>query len=230
VTPEALVDLLSPEVVGMSLGAILTIMTLSYIFGDNALYRFALHVFVGALVGYSLGILLRDVVRPTVEALQDDPVVVIPLVLGMLLIFKGFPKYAYVGNLSTAYLVGVGAAVALSGALLGTLIPQIEATGRILSPDSLGASPQALVNNPLILVGTILTLMAFNFAAPREGGLAGQWTRVVEGARWVGHLFLAVAFGAAFAGALTASLSIFIGRIQFLIDFITKHIIGGLLG
>jgi hypothetical protein len=228
VTPEALVDLLSPEVVGMSLGAILTIMILSYIFGDNALYRFALHVFVGTLVGYSVGIVLRDVVQPTVEAVQADPVVVIPLVLGMLLIFKGFPKYAYVGNLSTAYLVGIGAAVALSGALLGTLIPQIGATGRILSLDSLGASPLALVSNPLILVGTICTLMAFSFAAPREGGLAGQWTRFVEGARWVGRLFLAVAFGTAFAGALTASLTILIGRIQFLIDFVAEQILGGL--
>jgi hypothetical protein len=230
VTPEALVDLLSPEVVGMSLGAILTIMTLSYIFGDNALYRFALHVFVGTLVGYSVGIVLRDVVRPTVEAVQNDPVVVIPLVLGMLLIFKGFPKYAYVGNLSTAYLIGIGAAVALSGALLGTLIPQIGATGRVLNLDAMAKFTLGPVDSLLILGGTICTLMAFSFAAPREGGLAGQWTRFVEGARWVGRLFLAVAFGTAFAGALTASLTIFIGRIQFLIDFITKYFIDQLLG
>jgi hypothetical protein len=35
----------------------------------------------------------------------------------------------------------------------------------------------------------------------------------------VGRWFLLVTFGVAFAGALTASLSIFIGRIQYLIDF-----------
>lgn len=216
-------ETLDVEAAGMALGAILTFMILSYLLGDNPLYRFALHLFIGALVGYSLGIVFRDVLYDMVfDLLLTDPIVVIPLVLGILLIFKFFPRQAHIGNFSVAYLVGVGAAVALSGALLGTLIPQIGATGRALSFDLMTSSPLAPVNGLLIVVGTAFTLMTFAFAAPKQEGLAGVWTQIVRISGWVGRVFLTFAFGVAFAGALTASLSIFIGRIEYLITILTE--------
>ena len=49
------------------------------------------------------------------------------------------------------------------------------------------------------------------------GGLAGMWGQVVGVLAWAGRVFLIFAFAAAFAGALTASLSILIGRIQYII-------------
>ncbi len=224
------------DIVGLVLGAVLTLMIFSYLVGDNPLYRLALHLFVGALVGYSFGIVLRDVLFKMVLAqlLTNPLAVVIPLVLGILLLFKGFPKQAYVGNFSVAYLVGVGTAVALSGALLGTLVPQIGATGRALSFDSLDlfrlADLQRLADGLLVVVGTVCTLMAFNFTACKERGLAGTWRRIVGLLAWIGRGFLLFAFSVAFAGALTASLSIFIGRIQYLIDAfknIYLHVVGG---
>jgi hypothetical protein len=147
--------------------------------------------------------------------------VVVPLVLGILLLFKGFPRQAYAGNFSVAYLVGVGTAVALSGALLGTLVPQIGATGRALSPASLASSRGGLLDGLLIVVGTTCTLMASAFVARKRQGLAGAWAQIVRLAAGVGRIFIIFALGVAFAGALTASLSIFIGRIQYLIDVLT---------
>jgi len=213
-------------------GAALTLLIFSYLLGDNPLYRLALHLFVGALLGYSFGIVLRDVLRNMVLAqLSTDPLaVVVPLVLGILLLFKGFPRQAYVGNLSVAYLVGVGTAVALSGALLGTLVPQIGATGHALSRTSLGSFRAGLLDGLLIVVGTVCTLMISTFAARKQRGLAGAWTQIVRLASGVGRTFLTVALGVAFAGALTASLSIFIGRLQYLIDVFTDiyfRMVGG---
>lgn len=221
-----------PETVGLLVGAVLTILILSYLLGDNPLYRLALHLFVGALVGYSVGIVLRDVLLGMVlSQLLTDPLgVIVPLVLGLLLLFKGFPRQAYVGNFSVAYLVGVGAAVALSGALLGTLIPQVGATGRALSPAALQASRAGLLDGVLIIVGTTCTLMSFTFTAQKQQGLAGAWALIVKLAARIGRIFIICAFGVAFAGALTASLSIFIGRIQYLIDVITDvyfRVLGG---
>ena len=117
------------ETAGLVAGAVLTLLIFSYLLGDNPLYRLAVHLFVGALVGYSFGIVFRDVLLDMVFAqLLDDPsVVVVPLVLGILLLIKGLPRHAYIGNSSVAYLVGVGSAVALSGALLGTIVPQVGA-------------------------------------------------------------------------------------------------------
>lgn len=217
-TPEIL------EIAGLVLGAVLTFMVLSYLLGDNPLYRLALHLFVGALVGYSLGVVLRDVLlKMALASLRDNPILLVPLAMGLwLFFFKSIPRLAYVGNFPVAYLVGVGTAVALSGALLGTLIPQIRATGHALSLTS-SASPHAgPLNGLLIVAGTVCTLMVFNFAAPKQRGLARTWSQAVGALARVGRVFLIFAFAVAFAGALTASLSLLIGRIQYLIDVFTK--------
>jgi hypothetical protein len=220
------------EIAGLVLGAVLTFMILSYAFGDNPLYRLALHLFMGALVGYTSGVVLRDVVIPIArDQLQSNPILVVPLAMGLwLLLVKGIPRLAYAGNFVTAYLVGVGTAVALSGALLGTLVPQVRATGRALGVASVATSPAELLDGVMVFVGTICTLMAFNFAAPKERGLAGTWGRVVGVLAWVGRVLLIFAFAAAFAGALTASLSVFIGRVQYLIEAFTEiyfYVTGG---
>ncbi len=210
------------DIVGLVLGAVLTLLIFSYLLGDNPLYRLALHLFVGALIGYSFGILLRDVLigMALAQLLANPIAVVCPLVLGLLLLFKGFPRQAYVGNFSVAYLVGVGTAVALSGALLGTIVPQIGATGRALSTDALASFRLGPLDGLLIVVGTVCTLMAFTFTARKRQGAAGIWARIVGMMAWVGRVFLIFVYGVAFAGTLTASLSIFIGRIQYLIDIL----------
>jgi len=207
----------TPDIVGV----VLTFLILSYMLWDNPLYRLALHLFVGALIGYSFGVVLRDVLYDMMLLnLRGDPLLVIPLVLGILLFFKGFPRQAYIGNFSIAYLIGVGTAVALSGALLGAIIPQVEATGRALSAASVASFRFGLLDGVMIIVGTVCTLMAFNFTTSKRSGLAGMWTRLVRAIGWIGRVFLIVAFGVAFAGALTASLSIFIGRVQYIVNFV----------
>jgi hypothetical protein len=217
VSPEML------EIAGLVVGAVLTFMILSYLAGDNPLYRLALHLFIGTLVGYSFGVVVRDIlVKTALGQLRSNPILLVPLAMGLwLFLFKSIPRLAYVGNFPVAYLVGVGTAVALSGALLGTLVPQIGATGRALSRAALASSRVGLLDGLMIVVGTICTLMAFNFAAPRQRGLAGAWARIVGVLAWVGRVFLIFALAVAFAGALTASLSVFISRVQYLIGVLT---------
>jgi hypothetical protein len=202
------------DLIGSVIGAVLTLLVFSYFLGDNPLYRLALHLFVGALVGYSFSMVLRVVYDLVWIQLGQNPLVVLPLVFGLLLLFKYFPRRAYIGNFPMAYLVGVGVAVAVGGALLGTLVPQIEATGRVLAPDSWGLYPWWGGGPALIFVGTVFTLLAFTFTAQGEQGLAGLWSRIIRVSGGIGRFFLIVTFGLAFAGAVTASLSIFIGRVQ----------------
>ena len=205
------------ETTGMLLGAGLTLLILTYLpLGNNPLYRLALHVFIGALVGYSCGIVITFVYDVLFIRLPGDSILAVPLLMGLwLFLVKSFPRLAHTGNFVIAYLVGVGTAVALSGALLGTLVPQVGATARALSQEPL--NPFSLTDGFLVVVGTICTLMAFNFAAPKQGGLAGTWGQVVGALALVGRVFLLFAFAVAFAGALTTSLSILIGRIQYII-------------
>jgi len=211
--------------IGVAVGVGLSIFILSYVLlGENPLYRLALHVFIGGLIGYGIAIAISEVMIDTlvVQLLERDFLVALPTVLGILLLVKGLPKYAYVGNLSVAYLVGVGVAVALGGALLGTLIPQVEATALTLSiePTSLYTMDglRSLLDGLLVVVGTICTLLMFQFTGRTEAGGTGIGARLVGVASWIGRVFLTCALGVAFAGAFTTFLSIFIGRVQEIIQ------------
>jgi hypothetical protein len=207
---------MTADLVGLMVGILLTLMVLSYILGDNPLYRLALHLLVGATVGYGTAVTVVTVLKMVLPALQGEMnervITVIPLMLGILLLFKGFPRWAALGNFSTAFLVGVGAAVAIGGALLGTIIPQIAATGSLST--WLRQGPSGLVNGLLIAFGTICALLAFTFIVPRQATLRRLWAGSVGILGRVGRLlFLMSAFGAAFAIALTASLTVLVGRI-----------------
>ena len=212
---------MSLELAGVALGALLTILVFSYILGDNPLYRLALHVFLGALVGYAFGVMIREVwlkliVSPLLEDSIGNMVVVIPLLIVLaLFFFKSIPRLAYVGNFPLAFLIGVGIAVALVGAFVGTLAPQFEATANAMYADP--------AEGTIIAIGTICTLLAFDFTlTQKRRGLGGIIGKLIGLFGKVGRLFLTVAFGVAFAGAITAALSIFIGRVQYLIETVTK--------
>jgi len=207
------------DVIGVLVGATLTILVLSYLVGDNFLYRLALHIFLGALVGYVFGVTIREVwgkliADPWRENLFGNLALVIPVGIGFgLFVFKSIPRFAYIGNYFLSPLIGFGIAIALIGAVAGTLAPQFGATINAIS-----ASP---LQGTLIAVGTVCTLLAFDFTfTQRRRGLGGAIGKAIEWAGKVGRGFLMVAFGVAFAGTITAALSVFIGRIQYLIEAI----------
>lgn len=216
---------MTADMLGLIVGTLLTLMVLSYILGDNPLYRLALHLLVGATVGYGVAVTVVTVfihtVFPALQGQAADRVrIVIPLVLGILLLFKGFSRWAAWGNFSTAFLVGVGAAVAVGGALLGTLIPQTAAVGSLGSWLREGLA--GLVNGLLIAVGTICALLAFAFTVPRQPTIRRLWSGGMGLLGYLGRLFLMSTFGTAFAIALTASLTVLVGRIYSIVMSIQK--------
>lgn len=206
----------------MMIGTVLTLMIFSYLLGDNALYRLALALLVGAGVGYALGIALRFLIFDWIaEAMTaSDPsaslIYAVPLLLGGLLLFKGFgrSKIAVLGNIPLAFLIGVGAAVAVSGALTGTLIPQVRATGMALN---LQAPLLALVEGLIVLIGTIATLSFFSSTA-RSAQRRGLLDGLQRGLRSLGEIFVAVALGVAFSGAVTSALTAWVMRLWQMIE------------
>lgn len=125
------------EVVGL----FLTLMVLLYlIIGDNALFRIVTYAFIGVASGYVAVLVIFQVLVPrllnllTSGDLLSLALRLVPFVLGILLLFKLFPRLTAVGTLPMAVLVGVGAAVAIGGALFGTLFGQIRGTIGLFSP------------------------------------------------------------------------------------------------
>ena len=70
----------------------------------------------------------RRLVVPLVSDPTGNGLLFIPLVLGLLLLLKLRTAWSPFGNLPIGFLFGVGSALAIGGALSGTLLPQIIAT------------------------------------------------------------------------------------------------------
>ena len=216
-----------PEILGLIIGTIITLMIFSYLLGDNVLYRWALALLVGSAVGYATGIAVDFVWQQWITpALSNtDPAAnltyTVPLLLGSLLLLKGFPparflgKISVLGNIPLGYLVGVGAGVAISGALTGSLIPQVLATGQGIRLD---AGILELLQGGVVLVGTLSVLLLFA-ARPKSQPLGRETLSISQRSiRQLGGFFLVVGLGAAFAGAITSALTAMVIRLSQIND------------
>lgn len=205
---------------------LLTLLILSFIFGDNPLFRIAAYLFVGVSAGYAAVLMIYQVLWPrlVVPIVAGEWIAAIPLTLGLLLTFRLVPSFSRVGNMSMAYLVGTAAAVAIGGAVIGTLLAQTR--GAI---DSFGQAGGALGSSRLIeasimLLGTVTTLAYFQFSTRSQPNQPAQRPAIVEALAQFGKLFIAITLGALFAGVLSATLVALIERIGFIQTTLTTYL------
>lgn len=212
------------ELVSGILSFFLTLMVFSYLIGDNPLFRTAIYIFIGVSAGYAAVVAIYQVILPNLVmplilgGTAERIVLAFPLVLGLLLLLKLSPGAARLGNPALAYLVGAGAAVAVVGAVTGTLIPQVMAS--INQFDT--AQPNALeriIEGSIILTGTVSTLAYFHFGV---GAKSSHRNPLIGVLALVGQVFIGVAFGVLFAGAYAAAATALIERVQSLINFLNS--------
>jgi hypothetical protein len=205
---------------------LLTIMVLSYLIGDNPFFRIAIYLFVGVAAGYAGAVAWHQVLWPKLfrpiiyGTLTEKLLAIVPLLLGILLLAKLSPRAARLGNPAMAYLVGVGAAVAIGGAVLGTIFPQTVATVNMFSLTGAGVG-ERLFESSIILVGAITTLIYFQFGA-KNTATGSQRGKLIGILGWIGQGFVAITLGALFAGVYAAAMTALIERISFLWTFLTS--------
>ena len=227
------------DTAGTVVAIVLTLFVFSYLLGDNFLFRLAEHIFVGVAVGYAVIIAFHSVLgpkllTPLVQSLGAGNwgnvlLTLIPLIFGLLLLTKPIRRLSWLGSLSVALLLGVGAALAIGGALLGTLLPQVSATADISRYLTRYGPGLGLLSAVLIILGTIGVLLRFSFSAGGDGRLAQLRQRVVRTWGGLGQWFILIAFGAILATTFMSRMSLLAGRVQFLWDSV-RNLVGGLGG
>lgn len=221
------------DTAGMWVAVVLTLFVFSYLLGDNVLFRLAEHLFVGTAVGYAVVVVFHNVLAaklftPAVEAFGQANQwprllpILLPLVLGLLLLTKPSKRFSWLGSISVALLLGVGAALAIGGALFGTLLPQVDATADIMR-DGTGLG---LFSGLVVLAGTTGVLLHFHFETGRVGRLAALRDRLVQIWGGLGRWFIFIAFGAILATTFMSRLSLLVGRLQFMLDSV-RGLFGG---
>lgn len=199
------------DTIGMVLAFFLTLLVLLYVFDDNAPFRLAIHIFIGVAAGYAGAVAVTDALIPRLAALRGVSFL-IAIVIILLILLKLSPRTAPLGNPVSGFLVGVGAAIAVGGAIQGTLLPQAASAGGFFS--------QGLVQGSLTLIGTVTTLAHFHFSAIRAPNQIPQRNPAMRIISAIGQGFIAVTFGVIFAGVYSAALTALIERAKFILDFI----------
>lgn len=202
-------------------GVLLSLFVLSYIFGDNALFRFATSLLIGVTAGYVTLIVIFQVLIPKLfiplfyGTYLQKILQLIPIILGVLLIFKLSPRFSKIGNLPMAYLVGAGAAILIGGAIFGTLFPQTSATISGFTVSATNPIPfwAQLGSGVIILVGAVSSLAFFQFGANQKPGQPVKRNPIVNILAKIGQIFIAITMGALLAGIFIAALSALIERL-----------------
>ncbi len=223
--------------IGLFTAAALTLITLSYAFRDNPIFRAALYLFVGVAAGYSAAVVIQDMILPHLIYPILDEIAGTPTIdlldlsvragLTLLLLFKLSPRTARLGTPVTALLAGVGAALAIGGAVQGTLVPQIGAAAGVFDVQGFqlalqggyyGESLQIIFQGIVVLLATVSTLAYFHFGAKSRGKQDPQRNIFVDVLAWLGTVFIAIALAALFTGVLQAALGALVERVAFLRD------------
>ncbi|MCU0514700.1 MAG: hypothetical protein MUE40_19270 [Anaerolineae bacterium] len=203
------------EAFGTAAGFVLTLLILSYLLGDNPLYRLAIYLLIGLAAAFTTLITFEGVLIPLVTAAADGEIttedlvglvsLVAGLVLLVLLLFRRLPG----AGIALAFLIAVGAALAVVGSITGTLLPLTLATGTLTADN--------LFNGLVILVGVITSLVYFQYVARRTPDGQIQRGRLVQGMSAVGQGFIVVTLGALYGAAILTSLTILSERVSFLV-------------
>lgn len=232
---------------GTVVAAILTLLVFSYLLGDNALFRIAIYIFIGVAAGYAGAVAVEDIIYPQlILPLQaiimgaTTPTISLnlgmKLILSLLLLNKLNPRAARFGNPVVALMAGAGAALAVLGAVQGTILPQVASAVSYFDAESFDLAMQGgyygeamgvLFNGAILLLATVGTLAYFHFGARDRGKQVPQRNLVVDALAWVGRIFIAITLAALFTGVLQAALAALIERLVFFINAVSSLVGGG---
>ena len=206
---------MSLEQIGLWVGFILTLFVYSYVIGDSIFYRLAVYIFAGLTAGLVAIITWDSVIMPWLSLLNGgNPlvmmIVMIPIILSVSLILRPVPIVSGIRKLTLAFIIGVGAAVAVVGQVSGTLIPIMIATGTQINRN--------LVTGLFGVVVVVSVLLYFHHTANRPNDKTVRQSLIIRGMGWLGSLFIALTMGTLYGSALVTALTIFTQRVGFMLE------------
>lgn len=218
----------SGRTIGVWLAALFTLAIMSFLVGDNPLYKTAEAVVVGASAAYWMvysfytgivdkllvGIwpsLARDWAVPGMKAdTQWDWVYIIPAVLSIMLLWRLAPMGGWISRWPLAFIIGATAGFRMLGFLESDFIVQIQHTISNLWVTGADGSWNmwTSVGAWVVLIGVLSCLTYFFFSVEHKGAV-GKTARL-------GIYFLMVAFGSAFAFTVMGRITLLTERFGFL--------------
>ena len=220
----------APRTVGLWLAAFFTLAIFSFLYRDNVFYKITEAVFVGVTAGYVMVAGLWETLVPKLLAnlaphftrtwfmpdLKDtqtpDYIYLVPLILGIMLLFRLAPKGAWIARWPLAFIVGTYAGLRLVSFLEADFVSQIRSTiVPFVAMTTTGSFDVWASLRNIGLVFGVLSCLTYFFFSVEHRGFVGRVARV-------GIWFLMITFGASFAFTVMGRIALFAARISFLFD------------
>jgi hypothetical protein len=219
-----------PRTVALWVAALFTLAVFSFLVGDNPIYKIAEAVVVGVSAAYWMVVGFWDVLVPNLLGKIWPSVVqswampglsgpeatrslwyVIPLILGIMLLWRLSPRGAWIGRWPLAFVIGTTAGLRMIGFLHGDFLSQIRNTVLPLLVMTQGAfDPWESLKNTIIVLGVLCCLVYFFFSFEHKG--------VIGKSAKVGIWVLMITFGASFGYTVMGRIALLAIRIEFLLD------------
>ena len=208
------------DIIGVWLLVLMTLCILSYLYGDNPFYKVAEHLFVGVSAGYVFALTWWDQVWPNLfgrlfpdyvgAGFDFSPIYIIPLILGIFMLFRLIPSLSWLARIAIAYIVGMAAGLKFYVFINSNILMQIQNSAIDFSKTN-----WEIFNHVLILFGVICALVYFFFSKEHKGTI-GTLSKI-------GVYFLMIKFGASFGFAVMGRISLLIGRFEDLINYSSEQ-------
>jgi hypothetical protein len=220
----------APRTVGLWVAAFFTLAVFSFLYSDNPFYKVAESVLVGVSAAYWMVVGFWDVLVPNLigrlwpslvqnwampglagAQAQRNLFYIVPLVLGVMLLWRLAPRGAWIARWPLSFIVGTFAGLQLIGFLHGDFLAQIRNTILSLAVFEAGGFDFWASFRNLLVVGGVLCAVTYFFFSIEHKGAIG---RVAQ----VGIWFLMITFGAAFGYTVMGRIALLAIRIEFLLD------------
>jgi len=215
---------------GTWVAALFTLCIFSFLYKDNPFYKFAESVVIGVSAAYWMVVGLWSVIIPNLlgkifpawvqswampglSPLREQGWFwnIIPLVLGVMLLWRLAPKGGWIARWPLALIIGTTAGIRLVGFMQADFLSQIRNSILPLVVTIDGTFDfWTSMQNGLMLVG-ILTCLVYFFFSIEHKGVVGKVANV-------GIWYLMITFGAAFGFTVMGRIALLAQRLEFLFD------------
>jgi len=192
-------------------GALSTFAIYSVLFAENRFYRVFEHIFIGLAAGFGVYITWSQVLAPK----WWQPMVdkghwywAFAAVLGSMFYFMYSGRHAWVSRVIFGLFMGLSAGLMFRD-LYEIYFPQMGASMKPIVGGSIGVWESI---NTVIFYVILLSCMTYFFFSFEHGN------RVIRRTAAAGRWFLMIGFGAIFGATVMGRMTLFIGRVNFLVN------------
>lgn len=214
---------------GLWIAAFFTLAIFSFLYKDNPLYKIAEGVVVGVSAAYWMVVGFWDVIVPNLigkltpglvkswampglagNDLKTDYFYLVPLILGVMLLWRLAPKGTWIARWPLAFIIGTTAGIRLVGFIHADFLSQIRNSIQTLIVMDGGFDVWDSIRNVILVLGVLCCLVYFFFSFEHKGAV-GATART-------GIFVLMITFGAAFGYTVMGRIALLAIRVEFLVD------------